>query len=110
MLWRIRPARLFCASHPELPRVESARRQTLIPDASAIRIIHVRSKAMSTDTESRIEGDGYYALWRRNDRAWGHAMPVGVYAVMLHPRSSVPKRKQNGRRDRRLFRNEPEKQ
>ena len=24
---------------------------------------------MSTDTESRIEGDGYYALWRRNDLA-----------------------------------------
>src|SRR5215813_7618558 len=32
-------------------------------------IIHVRSQAMSTDTESRIEGDGYYALWRRNDLA-----------------------------------------
>src|SRR5262245_21135182 len=31
---------------------------------------------MSTDTEGRIEGDGYYALWRRNDRTWGHAIDV----------------------------------
>ena len=36
---------------------------------------------MSTDTESRIEGDGYYALWRRNDRAWGHAMNVNLFDV-----------------------------
>jgi hypothetical protein len=34
---------------------------------------------MSTDIEGRIEGDGYYALWRRNDRAWGHAIEVDLF-------------------------------
>jgi hypothetical protein len=34
---------------------------------------------MSTDTEGRIEGDGYYALWHRNDRTWGHAMDVKLF-------------------------------
>jgi hypothetical protein len=34
---------------------------------------------MSTDIEGRIEGDGYYALWRRNDRAWGHAIDVTLF-------------------------------
>jgi len=34
---------------------------------------------MSTDTEGRIEGDGYYALWRRNDRLWGHAIDVKLF-------------------------------
>jgi len=34
---------------------------------------------MSTDTEGRIEGDSYYALWRRNDRRWGHAIDVKLF-------------------------------
>jgi hypothetical protein len=34
---------------------------------------------MSAGTEVRIEGDGYYALWRRNDRAWGHAIDVELF-------------------------------
>jgi len=34
---------------------------------------------MSADIEGRIEGDGYYALWRRNDRAWGHAIEVDLF-------------------------------
>ena len=34
---------------------------------------------MSTDIEGRIEGDGYYALWRRNDRAWGHSIEVDLF-------------------------------
>jgi hypothetical protein len=34
---------------------------------------------MSMDTEGRIEGDGYYALWRRNDLTWEHAIDVKLF-------------------------------
>ena len=29
--------------------------------------------------ESRIDGDGYYALWRRNDRPWGRGIDATVF-------------------------------
>jgi hypothetical protein len=29
--------------------------------------------------EGRIDGDQYYALWRRNDRPWGHAIDVKLF-------------------------------
>ena len=34
---------------------------------------------MTTDTEGRIDGEGFYATWRRNDRAWGHGIDVKLF-------------------------------
>jgi hypothetical protein len=46
-------------------------------------------------TEGRIEGDGYCASWKRNDRPWGHAIdakifdptgePIGSASFVCHP-------------------------
>ena len=50
---------------------------------------------MTTQLEGRIEGDGYHVVWRRNDKAWGHAIdaevfdpkgnPIGRVSFACHP-------------------------
>jgi hypothetical protein len=33
----------------------------------------------SSQLEGTIQGGGYYAVWRRNDRPWGHAIDATVF-------------------------------